>query len=125
MGLWFEAGTTTLDDIVAKAYGLSSWPTYPKGMGYVLGGNITHALAKLEVDLGLVDGYPEDAVVGLWLCGLSHDRVLRVNSPCFINDGHDSGCSDDAIMVHYMTPETWAMIDAEGRPRLCAGRKIQ
>ena len=93
------------------------------GMGYVMGGNVSRALAQLHKDLGLLDGYPEDAVVGMWLTGLSHDTVSRVHSPCFINDRVDSGCSDDALLVHYMTPEKWAMIDAQGRPRFCTGRE--
>ena len=124
LGWWYRPDDNSVSPLLRDAYGISKWPTYPMGMGYVLGGNVTRALARLQDDLGLLDGYPEDAVVGMWLSGLSHDTVTRVHSPCFINDRVDSGCSDDAVLVHYMTPEKWARIDAQGRPRLCAGREV-
>jgi len=131
------------------AYGARAFAAYPSGMGYVFGHALARALADADARVGLVDGYPEDGVVGLWLSGL---RAPLVDSPCFhdtalLPDAHErdwsnlrsplfgwsprppwqppprrfnaAPCSPDSLLVHYMTPALWAAVDERGELGAC------
>jgi len=104
---------------------------YPGGMAYVLGENVTAALAAAADRVGLLDAAPEDLVVGLWLAGLGRARVARVHSPCFHNaatrvpSAHSllgfptrhwlaAECTPASLLVHYMTPELWDAVRDDG-----------
>jgi hypothetical protein len=131
---------------LSVAYGISALPRYPAGSGYIIGVSVARALAETDARIGLVDGWPEDGVAGLWLSGLNLERI---DSPCF----HDTAllpdaderdwsnlrgsailggwglrmpweppprrfnagpCNGDSLLVHYMTPQLWEAIDANG-----------
>ena len=76
-------------------------------------------IANADERVGLVDGWPEDGVVGMWLQGLSADFV---HTPCFHNHALPNGeggrymlhapCTPSSLLVHYMTPALWERIDA-------------
>ena len=129
MGSWLHSTpdnpfNNVEDDAQRRDYGLWCFPNYPSGMGYVFSEGVARGLAALHASIGLKDGYPEDGVVGLWLAGLSITSVSRIDSPCFYNFNAESTlgkCRDDGILVHYMTPGTWDLVDASGRlPARCA-----
>lgn len=69
-----------LTPALRAAYATNALAGYPAGSGYVLGAGVARALAEVDTRLGLIDGWPEDGVAGLWLSGLS---IERVDSPCF------------------------------------------
>jgi hypothetical protein len=65
----------------------------------------------------------------MWVATLGHARVTRVHSPCFHNVAVPvpneaswlgvakrhwlaAECTSSSLLVHYMTPELWAAIDA-------------
>lgn len=96
-----------------EPYGLQGFPRYPLGMGFVFGGQVAAAIVAMHEQVGLVDGYPEDAVVGMWLLPMS-DRVGRIYSPCFYDIQNADG-SQNALLVHYMTPFAWNMLFATGK----------
>ena len=115
---FFMNGNDSGPDMAAK-YRSKALPTYPGGMGFVLGYNVSAALAAVETLVGLPDGWPEDGVVGMWLQGFSADFV---HTPCFHNHALpiDEGgrymlhapCTPSSLLVHYMTPALWERIDA-------------
>ncbi len=123
MGNWFVPGpgspTNNLESgYLRKAYGLWGWPRYPKGMGYIWGGAVAPALAAMHSMVGLADGFPEDGVSGLWVAGLSLTSVSRIDTPCFYNYNrlaNSLSCRDEGLLVHYMTPYTWSLVDENGR----------
>ena len=123
LGNWFtpSAGNPANNleqGYLKEAYGLGGWPRYPSGMGYIYGGGVAQGLAALHAAVGLNDGFPEDGVSGLWVAGLSTTSVTRVHTPCFYNYNrleNSASCRDDGLLVHYMTPYTWALVDARGR----------
>lgn len=71
------------------AYGTNALASYPAGSGYIIGVSVARALADTDARIGLVDGWPEDGVAGLWLSGLN---VQRIDSPCF----HDTALLPNA-----------------------------
>jgi hypothetical protein len=132
LGSWFvpSAGNpaNNLDAPALKAaYGLGGWPRYPKGLGYIYGGGVAPGLGALHAAVGLADGFPEDAVSGLWVAGLSITSVTRVDTPCIYNYNrleNSVSCRDDGLLVHYMTPYTWTQVNEQGRlPTYCGEGK--
>ena len=128
MGHWYVARednpSNNVEELAQREeYGTWSFPRYPSGMGFALSGGLARALARLHDDLGLVDGYPEDGMVGMWLAGFSARAVGRIESPCFYNTRAEvealKDCRDEAILVHYMKPKHWGALTAQGRLPYC------
>lgn len=136
------------------AYATDTLAAYPSGMGYIFSARLVRALVAVDEQVGLIDGYPEDGVAGLWMSGLN---VARVDSPCL----HDTAllpeagerdwsnlrmswgggftprmpwepparrfnagpCSEDSILVHYMTQDLWDAIGEDGVLRACGSMR--
>ena len=41
-------------------------------------------------------------------------KGVRIHSPCFYNYRLHA-CRDDGLLMHYMTPEAWALVGEDGR----------
>jgi hypothetical protein len=83
-------------------------------MGFIM----THDVAQYISDNAAVlhKGYPEDAVVGLWLAGtnfkLQHDTRLH--------DWEWRKCSDQSIIIH---KHDYGAVDEDGVMRSCFRRR--
>jgi hypothetical protein len=95
---------------------LKTYPPYASGMGYIFSKETAQYIGEASKLIAFRTGYPEDAVVTLWLLGT---QTVRVHSDNFHN--HPGGgpynmndCTPDSIVVHYMTPTLWESIDDQG-----------
>ena len=95
---------------------LKTYPPYASGMGYIFSEEAAYYIGKASQLIEFRTGYPEDAVVALWLIGT---RTLRIHSANFHN--HLGGgpyktknCTSDSILIHYMNPSLWNAIDEKG-----------
>ena len=137
MSWWMSAGEVE-GGLAAALGGPPGFPAkghapYPGGMAYIFGYNVTVGLAEVASRVGLVDAAPEDMIVGLWVGALGHSgsRVARVHTPCFHNVATRvykpesvlrvasrhwlaAPCTPQSLLMHYMTPELWNAVDAEG-----------
>lgn len=98
---------------------------------YIFGYNTSVALAAVHTAVGLLDGWPEDGVAGMWLSGLA---VERVHTTCFHNHAESvevgdslfsffplryqhwraQPCTPSSLLIHYMTPMLWDRVDETG-----------
>jgi hypothetical protein len=83
---------------------------YASGMGFIM----THDMAQCISDNAAVlyKGYPEDAVVGLWLAGTS----LQVQHDARLHDWEWKRCSDQSIIIH---KHDYGVVDDDGVMRSC------
>jgi hypothetical protein len=95
--------------------GLQLYPPYASGMGYIFSFGVAAYIATASRLVKFRTGYPEDAVVGLWLAGI---QLTRFHTLEFHNaPGAQYGskeCSTSSILIHYMTEDLWNAIDDEG-----------
>lgn len=93
-------------------YGVSWWPHYAAGMGWVITYDMAEYIARYAHLL--IDGAPEDAMVGLWLVGM---KVQRIENPHFHNvQGKDAyaPCGEEDVLLHKMSISHWDQIDVRG-----------
>lgn len=83
---------------------------YCSGMGFIM----THDVAKFISDnaLHLYKGYPEDAVVGLWLAGTN----FKVQHDARLHDWEWRRCSEQSIIIH---KHDYGAVDDDGVMRSC------
>lgn len=96
-----------IDKTLSASYGVDKLPLYPAGSGYVLGADIVRALASTDAAVGLIDGWPEDGVAGLWLSGLAYERV---DSPCL----HDTALLPGEDERDWSNLRGGAIVDSRG-----------
>ena len=110
--MWNNA---VLEPHLQTLYGITAYPPYAGGMGYVFSKDVVRYLAEASKMFPLHTGYPEDAVVGLWLVGT---QTVRYHMPEFHDrlgvGGNQRGCDNESVLIHYMTPEMWDAINAAG-----------
>ena len=88
-------------------HGLSRWPTYPSGSGYVVSRDVAAFLGGVDL-VGLPDYEFEDRATGLLLAGFAGRTAtpafgglaLRDGSPQFRPWGH---CTPEALVLHYQS----------------------
>jgi hypothetical protein len=103
----FVTAGGALDTALAASYGVDRLPLYPAGSGYVLGADIVRALVSTDAAVGLIDGWPEDGVAGLWLSGLAYERV---DSPCL----HDTALLPGEDERDWSNLRGGALVDSRG-----------
>jgi hypothetical protein len=83
---------------------------YCSGMGFIM----THDVVQFVADNApnLYKGYPEDAVVGLWLAGTN----FKVQHDTRLHDWVWKRCSADSIIIH---KHDYGKVDDDGVMRSC------
>lgn len=83
---------------------------YASGMGFIM----THDVARHISDNAAVlyKGFPEDAVVGLWLAGTN----FKVQHDTRLHDWAWKKCSDQSIIIH---KHDYGTVDEDGVMRSC------
>lgn len=94
------------------------YPPYASGMGYVLSFPVVRFIAEASRILEFRTGFPEDAIVSLWLIGTTTRRhdVFEFHNPPEGEPLLARACDKESLLVHYMTPERWKAIDDAGVP---------
>lgn len=90
---------------------------YASGMGNVLSAPVARYIAEASRILEFWTGFPEDAIVALWILATTTRRhdVLEFHTPQ--NERLlGRACDEESLLVHYMTPELWKAIDDAGVP---------
>lgn len=111
----FLADETVWEPHLQNHLWLKKYPPYASGMGYVFSHEAAQYIGEASRITEFRTGYPEDAVVGLWLIGTV---TIRLHSDRFHNLPDQLGgntCNSDSILIHYMTPALWDAIDNQGK----------
>jgi hypothetical protein len=99
---------------LTEHFGLS-YPPYTNGMGYVFSYDVAKYIAVASTLTRFRTGYPEVAVVGLWLVGINLVRYLTLDFHNPLGAQHMAKeCTNDSILIHYMTAKLWDAIDSNG-----------
>jgi hypothetical protein len=125
VGPWY-VGRFFWDNSVDRAHiqahlQMRHYPPYASGMGYVLSSQVVRYIAEASQILEFRTGFPEDAIVALWILGTTtrrHDVPEFHNPPSLTYIARR--CDNESLLVHYMTPEWWKAIDDAGVP-YCGG----
>ncbi|KAF4656956.1 hypothetical protein FOL47_008662 [Perkinsus chesapeaki] len=99
---------------IVEYFGSRWTPTWPLGMGWVLGSAVADFISR-NADM-LKSRGAADVQIGYWLAGLEGIHWLDMSDGRF----HDfprrhsmftRGCSDNTVLVHRMRPENWQAYD--------------
>jgi hypothetical protein len=123
VGPWY-VGRFFWDNSVDRAHiqahlQMRHYSPYASGMGYVLSSQVVRYIAEASRILEFRTGFPEDAIVALWILGTTtrrHDVPEFHNPPSLTYIARR--CDNESLLVHYMTPEWWKAIDDAG-VRVC------
>ena len=98
------------------AEGLFTFIPYPSGMGIIYSSDVAEHVARLmDGPLPLRTIWPHDAMSALWLAGVDVELRDDYRFHDLVGRGTVQGnCTDESLMIHYMTPEMWASVDACG-----------
>jgi hypothetical protein len=83
---------------------------YCSGMGFAMTYDVAQFISRNVHDLHM--GYPEDAVVGMWLAATN----FKVQHDARFHDWDWSLCSNDSILIH---KHDYGAVDEDGVMRSC------
>ena len=115
----FRTGGEVMEEPIREVLGLTHYPSYALGMGYLLTYDVAEYIARASRILPFHTGFPEDAIVAVWLEGT---RTKRIHLPDHFHDANGRGanskqCDERTVVVHYMTTDLWKRIDEKGVPQ--------
>lgn len=92
---------------------------YCSGMGFIMTHDVTKYIADNAPNLpNLYKGYPEDAVVGLWLAGTN----FKVQHDMRLHDWDWKRCSEESIIIH---KHDYGKVGDDGVMRSCFAQNKQ
>lgn len=124
----FRSEGEVMEESLKESLGISHYPTYALGMGFILTYDVAEYLTRAARILPFHTGFPEDAMVSLWLVGT---RTKRVNLPDQFHDvrgnepfhkfhnpkgggANSKACDERSVLIHYMHKALWKAIDERG-----------